>query len=115
MANGDQIFRTHKSYCVKLLDAITATDNNGVWVDCGEFTLGNIIVNAQGTGISIQVQASNDDPRPSNATAGAPVGSAVTTTGYTMIGLAACPRWIKAAGTVTTGPLTVIAYLRAQI
>jgi hypothetical protein len=112
MATGDVISANRFTKVVKLLDAETAT-SNGAWIDCEHYNLARVMVTLGGGTMSITVQTSNDDPKPAAATAGFGEATALTASGKVdIVGLG---RWIKASGTITTGPVTAIAVLRAQI
>src|SRR5215831_3528260 len=50
MANGDIVLRTASFMVVKLLDAVgTGATNNGVWVDCADYQIGNVTITGGAT------------------------------------------------------------------
>src|SRR5262245_5888337 len=113
MASGDFIGTpTRLGAIVKLLDAETST-TNGVWIDCAGYALAKVIVGLGGGTMSITVQSSNDDPKPVAATAGIAEATALTASGK--VDIPVLGRWLKASGTITTGPVTAIAVLRGQV
>lgn len=109
MAAGDVILQTELVAVVKLLDAATA-NTDGAWIDCGAYLSGSVTVTKGGGTISITVQGTDAATKPAAATDAVALATALSDTGRVEIPV--LPRYLKADGTITTGPVTVIATLR---
>jgi len=116
MADGDYILqKTRGSAHIKLIDAAVANDN-GQWVDCGEYAQGIIVITGNAGGATVvNVHVSNAATQPSNASAEF-LSTALAAGANGTVTLTALPRWIKCSVTAyATGTIVANAALRALI
>jgi hypothetical protein len=119
VASGDKANVTQGSEGIVLLDAVgTGATNDGVWVDCGEYTSGTVVALGAATTTVVTVNAHNGVLSSGQlvAPAAAVVGAVVTTGGAgaaVYSSFPVLPRFIKCAVSVT-GTGTVSAVLMAR-
>jgi hypothetical protein len=123
MPNGQVVFSSGGAYpqavtnavlnlLVQLIDHATTT-TTGVWVQMYPFVSGSIEVTSSAGTFSVQLYGSNAENKPADATDGAVLGSAISSTGITF---ATYPvRWIKAkvASLSGGGNVSVMANFKA--